>query len=306
MDRSLPADLRTYQQPAGRQDPRRSSSVPARRDPPVISRTGIGVSSAAAERPAPRRRVDVPLSAPGAEIRLPAVPAVGNKWRLLSGMITAALLLAMVFLLSSDAFRVGQVEVSGIQRLNQVEISRAIAVTGKPVFLINPDQIIRDLQLTFPGLSDIEVKVNWPARVEITLQERAPVLAWNWDGHVRWVDQKGVAFEPHDAGGDILQVKSSMLPPTVENRFVDPRIVNTVQALSGLAPEGVPMIFDEEHGLGWKDPRGWQVYFGFNDDDAAMKLVVYQAVVDYLQEKGITPAVINVEYLEAPYFRMEP
>ena len=39
--------------------------------------------------------------------------------------------------------------------------------------------------------------------------------------------------------------------------------------------------------------------------DIQMKLTVYQAIVAELQSKGITPALINVEHVQAPYYRME-
>jgi hypothetical protein len=131
------------------------------------------------------------------------------------------------------------------------------------------------------------------------------VLAWNWEGHVRWVDESGVAFEPHHQGVDLIQVNSAMLPPTVENRFVDPRIVDTVAILQSYLPQDVELIFDMDHGLGWQDQQGWVVYFGFNDDDAHKKMKIYQALVEYLAGKRITPRVINVEYVDSPYFRME-
>jgi hypothetical protein len=162
-----------------------------------------------------------------------------------------------------------------------------------------------DLSLTYPGLSNVAVQISWPAEVLISLEERVPVLAWNWDGHVRWVDEDGVAFEPHHEEVDLLQVNSAELPPTLENRFVDPRIVDTVDILASYVPQGVELIFDMDHGLGWQDNRGWVVYFGFNDDDAHQKMKIYQALVEYLQGKRITPGVINVEYVDSPYFRME-
>lgn len=259
----------------------------------------------AAGKPLPRRRVDVPLSSPGAEIRLPAVPAVSNKWRLLSGLLTVSLLVGLILLTQSSVFQVSDLEMEGLERYSAGEIAQAINVTGSSIFFINPERVKEDLTLTYPGLSDVNVKVHWPAQVQISLEERRPVLAWNWDGHVRWVDQNGVAFEPHDTGIDVIQVNSSILPPTVEDRFVDLRIVDTVAVLADLLPEDVDMIFDEDHGLGWNDSRGWVVYFGFNDDDAVQKMNVYLSLVDYLQGKRITPAVINVENLDSPYFRME-
>lgn len=285
---------------------RKKPVVATRRTPPIQSRNEIGMNTAVLDsRPLPRRRVDLPLSSPGAEIRLPAVPQVSNKWRILSGLLAVSTLMAMILLSQSVFFRVSAIQVEGLERFTVGEIAQAINLTGTSIFFINPARISEDLRLTYPGLSDIEVKISWPAGVTISLQERYPVLAWNWDGHVRWVDKDGVAFDAHDPGLDVIQVQSNMLPPTVQDRFVDPRLVDAVSALEPQIPEEVDLVFDQEHGLGWYDPRGWVVYFGFNDEDVEQKIVVYQALVDYLQGKGIRPKMINVEYLDSPYFRME-
>ena len=291
---------------SSRESQRSSAAVKSRRIPPVLSRTEIGVNTAAVEnRPIPRRRVDLALSSPGAEIRLPSVPQVSNKWRILSGVLSVSLLLGLILLPQADLFQVTNIQMQGLERFTESEITQAINITGSSIFFINPDRITEDLRLTYPGLSEIVVDASWPASVLISLEERYPVLAWNWDGHVRWVDKYGVAFDPHDMGLDVVQVKSIMLPPTIEDRFVDPRIVDTVSALAPYIPENVDMIYDPDHGLGWHDARGWVVYFGFNDDDAEQKMKVYQSLVDYLLGKRITPKIINVEFLESPYFRME-
>ena len=307
MDRTVRTRAKKRTEPGNPPNSRRSeASVASRRMPPVLSRSEIGMNTAAIDnRPIPRRRVDVPLSKPGAEIRFPAVPQVSNKWRILSGVLFISTLMGLILLTQSALFQVKNVEIQGLERFTRSEISRAIQVTGSSIFFINPERIKQDLQLTYPGLSEVAVKVSWPANVSILLEERFPVLAWSWDGHVRWVDSHGIAFEPHDEGLDVVQVNSEMLPPTVENRFVDPRIVDMVSALAPYLPEGVQMIFDPEHGLGWQDPRGWVAYFGFNDDDADQKMTVYLSLIDYLEGKRITPELINVEFLDSPYFRME-
>lgn len=285
---------------------RGTTDVSTRRSPQVLSRSELGIEAAVPEsRPMPRRRVDLPLSATGAEIRLPAVPAVSNKWRLISGALTISLLVGLILITQSGLFRVQEIQMEGLERYSAGEISQAINIVGSSVFFIDPDRVKQDLTLTYPGLSAVEVKLGWPAQVTISLQERVPVLAWSWDGHVRWVDHNGVAFEPHSPDVDVIQVNSTMLPPTIQDRFVDPRIVDTVTALAGYLPEGVDMVFDADHGLGWNDPRGWVVYFGFNDEDATQKMKVYLSLVDYLEGKRIIPKVINVEYADSPYFRME-
>ena len=289
-----------------RESLKKSSAVSSRKPPPVLSRSEIGINTAVLDnRNIPRRRVDVALSTPGAEIRLPAVPAVSNKWRLVSGILSVSLLLVLIMATRTGSFHVKGIQTQGLERFTEAEIAQAINIKGLPIFFIHPEKIKQDLENTYPGLSEVEVVVTWPANVLISLKERYPVLAWNWDGHVRWVDVNGVAFEPHDQGLDVVQVKSSMLPPTVHDRFVDPRIVRTVGTLSEYLPQDTELIFDADHGLGWHDDRGWVVYFGFNDDDAAQKMIVYQALVDYLEKKRITPAMINIEFLDAPYFRMK-
>jgi hypothetical protein len=285
---------------------RESPTVSSRRTPPVQSRSEIGVYTVPLDsRPIPRRRVDLPLSTPGAEIRLPAVPVVNNKWRILSGVLTIGLLTGMILLTQSGLFKVTDLKMEGLERYTAGEISQAINITGSSIFFINPERVKEDLTLTYPGLSNVNVEVGWPAKVKIFLQERTPVLAWSWDGHVRWVDLNGVAFEPQNQDVKVIQVNSEVLPPTVKDRFVDPRIVDTVAVLSEYLPEDVELTYDTEHGLGWHDSRGWNVYFGLNDDDPRQKMNIYLALVDYLEGKRITPKVINVEYMDSPYFRME-
>ena len=285
---------------------RNFSSVSSRRMPPVQSRSGLGAGNPAVDsRPLPRRRVDVPLSANGAEIRLPAVPEMGNRWRFLSGLLAFSLMVGLIMLTQATFFQVKGIQIEGLENYTEGEISQAINIVGSSIFFVDPELVKEDLRLTYPGLSEVAVEISWPASVLISLEERIPVLAWNWDGHVRWVDHNGVAFEPHHPGVDLIQVNSAMLPPTVENRFVDPRIVDTVAILASYIPEDVELLFDVDHGLGWQDNRGWVVYFGFNDDDAHQKMMIYQALVEYLKGKRITPRVINVEYVESPYFRME-
>jgi hypothetical protein len=80
-----------------------------------------------------------------------------------------------------------------------------------------------------------------------------------------------------------------------------------VQALKGLAghvPPGVPILYDREYGFGWNDPRGWRVHFGTSASDVQLKVHVYESMVDSLSQRGIRPALINVMYPTAPYYRM--
>ena len=67
---------------------------------------------------------------------------------------------------------------------------------------------------------------------------------------------------------------------------------------------GVPVLYESEMGFGWNDPRGWRVYFGTKASDVELKMRVYESMVNSLAQRGIRPALINVTYPTAPYYRM--
>ena len=86
--------------------------------------------------------------------------------------------------------------------------------------------------------------------------------------------------------------------------FLSPEMVSAIMSMSAQAPAGTPLVYDAQHGLGWKDPQGWEVYFG-NVRDMGIKLKIYQALLKRLQEEGITPVLVSVEYIHSPYYRVE-
>lgn len=304
-DRRQDEKLRGQRKRGSSDVPRRRSRESGREMPPVLSRNNIGLNTVAVdEGHSPRRRYDVPLSSPGAEIRLPAVPAIHNYWRIFSGVLTVALLTALFLIWKAPYFQVTTVAVEGVKRFTAGEISKAIDAVGNPIFTIHPNQLERDLENTYSGFSSIDVQVTWPSGVKVVLEERKPVIAWDWEGHVRWVDEEGMGFDPHGEGVDVITIESPILPSTSGGQFLDPALVRAVIGLSSHAPEDVRMVYHPEHGLGWKDSRGWQVYFGSDPQDMDRKMLVYQSIIEHLGEKGIRPSLISVEHLRAPYFRM--
>jgi hypothetical protein len=81
-------------------------------------------------------------------------------------------------------------------------------------------------------------------------------------------------------------------------------MVDMLKNLAGQVPPGEFILYDARMGFGWNDPRGWRVYFGGSVDDIQLKMNVYAAMVKSLTDRGIHPALINVTYPSAPYYRM--
>ena len=77
-----------------------------------------------------------------------------------------------------------------------------------------------------------------------------------------------------------------------------------LRPLAAQVPPGVTILYDESFGFGWNDPRGWKVYFGTSGNDVELKMRVYESLVASLTQPGIRPALINVTYPTAPYYRL--
>lgn len=292
----------------GRRRPKIAVATP----PPVVMRREIPTRTAAeSKHTRARRRFDVALPIPGAEMSFPMLPALHLSWRWLSGLMVMALVAALYFLWTLPMFRVSEPEITGLQRVTLADVQTVIGLSNQPVFMVNPSGIKEDLQQAFPEMSAITVEVRLPAAVIVDVAERTPAIDWKDGDREVWVDQQGVAFPPRGDPGKLVvvegQINSQVITSTVRTatQFVDPQMVVAILETASLAPKKATIIYDAEHGLGWKDTRGWQVYFGMDTSNIDVKLLVYQALVKKLKADGVQPAFISVEYANAPYYRME-
>ena len=70
-------------------------------------------------------------------------------------------------------------------------------------------------------------------------------------------------------------------------------------------PAGTTLTYSQQNGMGWADNRGWNVFVGVDLEQIDQKMKVYEAVVNKLSQEGITPVMISVENVHAPFYRME-
>jgi cell division protein FtsQ len=281
--------------------------------PPVMSRQAAGGSPTVRRTGStPRRRYDIALNVPGAEIRLPSVPQVRVGWRLVSGLVVLAMLAALYGMFFTPMFKVESVEIIGAQRLTSEDINQALGLYGELIFAINPAQVQERLEAAFPELASFELAVGLPRTIALSVVERTPVVAWVQDGQETWMDTEGIGFPPRGEVQGLLYVQASGLPMGAdqeggyESLVLKPELVESMLAMQAYLPEGGQLLFDAGRGFGWDDGRGWRVFFGQEISEINQKLSTYQTLVETLGARGITPALISVEYLQAPYYRTEP
>ncbi len=304
------------------------TSEPVR--PPLLMRGSFAGTAVPENRRGKKakRRYDLALGTSGAEIRLPALPKVAIGWRFLSGFLVVGLFVLIYTLWNFPALQVETLNVEGLKNLKSEDINVIAGVSGKAIFLVEPAKIQRDLLAAFPELENVVVEVKIPAKVSVKVVERQPLLTWQQDGQTLWVDGTGVTFPKRGEAGPAILVEAEDAPismtvnkplssltegeaaaeaspqePTALKLPVD--LVNSVLAMAEEAPENTPLVYSNQHGLGWKDPGGWQVFFGKDTAVMDMKLNVYKAIVKRLKKEDIQPALISVEYVHAPYYRLE-
>ncbi len=273
-----------------------------------------------------RSRVYMPTGTPGSEVRLPALPQLRLSWRVLSGLIAVGMLVLLFMMGTSTAFAVDQVNLTGGIRVPAEEITQKLDLQGQSIISVIPGEVENQILETFPDIKAADVNVRMPAGIDIVIQERIPALLWLKNEEiVYWIDQDGFAFTvrgeatlpirvyangepPHPLGwvAPELQLQESESETAEALPLVDPAFVTTVQKLNGIKPPESPMLYDEENGLGWVDPHGWQVYFGDDDANIDMKLLEYARIVETILDRNLQPVLISMEFLHAPYYRLEP
>ncbi|MEJ2706469.1 MAG: FtsQ-type POTRA domain-containing protein [Anaerolineales bacterium] len=308
--------------------------------PPMMVRGAIpGLPMTRKKRSRAKRRVDVSLGMPGVEMRLPSLPRVRIGWRLVSAVIVALLGFLLYNLWNSPKYQVNAAQIKGLQRISAHEVQAVLGLSGQPVFTLNQHELQDKLTKAFPEFESVSVQVSLPNLVNVSVQERVPVLIWRKGDQIQMVDADGIAFPIREDAMELglPVVEASSLPPLLQlqdsqaeldasqleysavqngaqgtaqsaaqeaRQFMSAEMVTAVVTMALQAPVGTTLVYDASHGLGWIDQGGWHVYFG-DVADMQMKMHVYHALIEKLQQDGSTPRMVSVEYVHAPYFRLE-
>lgn len=258
-----------------------------------------------------RRRNYLKLGDRGAELRLPALPSIRVGWRVFSGFTVAISLFALYSMFMSTRFIVNRVELSGAERLDGNAVNSALQVSGAWIFDVQPEQMLGVLETQFPELETVSISIGFPARVIVKVVERLPVVSWEQAGLQVWIDAAGIAFLPQESGAGLISVSAIEPPPALaadaaaRHQLITPQMVAAIQALNEFAPEGVTLLYDPKMGFGWNDPSGWLAFFGQDGVDIDQRLAIYQTIVAELAARRLSPTLVSVAQLHAPYYRMD-
>jgi cell division protein FtsQ len=257
-------------------------------------------------------------------------------WRVLSLLLVGILTYSLLVAWQSPDYKISAVKVTGLQRLTETEILSKVNTLGMHSFAVIPEAIRMEIIAAFPELRDVVITVGIPASLEIHVVERQPMVAWQSKTMLIWVDSEGYLIPPRGAVGEILKIQADSLPAYQLKSSID--VVDTVKIIrdkpffkanpSALAFFAVPkqidgmlltaalqlnawmpnektLLYQKQRGLGWKDARGWDVFVGQKLEGINDKMVMYETIVRELEKQGISPTLVSVEFLHAPYYRTD-
>lgn len=259
-------------------------------------------------------------------------------WRFFSALLTLAFSTCLLAGWQSADFRVASVEIKGNERISPEEVQASFNVQQQPIFTVKPDEITRKISRAFPEFKDIHVSAVFPNRLIINLKERKPILTWKSNDGSIWVDEEGFIIPVRGNSGSLLTIESSTLPlfshpqskeesePEMDkfhekrnywklpkysmtwfeyHRNIEPGLFNAILRLNQFIPAENVFLFDVHRGLGWNDAHGWKIFVGLDLEKINEKMLAYERIVSELTSRGIRPSLVSVEYLHAPYYRME-
>ncbi|MEM6528393.1 MAG: FtsQ-type POTRA domain-containing protein [Chloroflexota bacterium] len=226
-------------------------------------------------------------------------------WRAASATIVLGMLGVLGVFFVSNAFYVHTVAVGGMETLTKVEVFALTDVANFHLFWIDPEQVRENL-IASPTITEAEVRLGWPPQmIQIVIRERQPALVWEQAGVATWIDLQGQVMQLREDRDTLIRVSYEGVGGTEDplgpNDRVPVDVVSGALQLRELLLDVRLLRYNPDYGLGFRDARGWDAWFG-TGTDMPDKILIYNALVENLQGRGIQPDVISVADPEAVYY----
>lgn len=263
-------------------------------------------------------------------------------WKLLSMFaVVMVMLLAINFALTSNAFRIEQVSVSGTHNDALIQTIQSMGMRGQNIFLLDVAFLTGRID-ALPSVASASLSKQWPNQLMVTVVERVPVLLWQTPRGLYSVDNQGIiiAQASETMGTDHLgtvvditgQDKSkkdggnaSLLRPGMHLDQADvafaKNIFDRAQKVAGLTTfklqyDGTmyASVADDTTGQSHRgsyiivSPDGWKAYLGGANDTNSLdnRLVELQQILLLAQKQQLNLATIDLRYGLRPVFTLKP
>lgn len=275
-------------------------------------RGGVGAAVIELRR---TRRVPLPQARPDRQARLRRADVEGRRAALksqvsaawvLGKLMAAVLLVGGIWLIqqgaASSELRVARIVVEGNALVREDEITAALAVEGTHLFFVRTRRLERILEAD-PAIERAQVHAVLPHTVLVAVQERLPAVVWNTGETQMLTDAQGLALR---IGAQPLPTVHAPSSPVIVGARVDASAVRIAQTvgprLDTLGLAGAVLEYQPGSGVSVVKPGSYRVALGSSDRLEA-KLDAYWTIRQYLEQTRTPAELIDVRFLDRPYFR---
>ena len=162
------------------------------------------------------------------------------------------------------------------------------------------------------------------------------MITWQSKDAQMWVDSEGYLIPARGQADAMLIIQANSLPPyqlksSIQDpetlmvirdkpylkpnpstlayfavpKKIDENLLTAILQLNAWMPNEASLLYQKQRGIGWKDARGWDVFVGRKLEGINDKMVMYETIVRELEKEGISPTLLSVEFLHAPYYRTD-
>jgi cell division septal protein FtsQ len=249
-----------------------------------------------------------------------AVGRVRFNWRWLAIVPILALIVYGVAQLFTDyQFYVYTADIQGNQRVPSQAIYDASGVDQKSIFWVNGGQVEKRVA-ALPGIASASVRVRLPNRVTISVQERAPLVAWQVGGSDVWIatdgapmpiagtppvltlidaDSVAADLQPTDASAATAPISATL---TAASPRLRTNVFTALVALHARYPDVTNVYYGRQEGLYFRAPEGWTVFLG-DTGDIAGRLALLESARPRIAAQSVPPEVVDLRVDNNAYLR---
>jgi cell division protein FtsQ len=136
-------------------------------------------------------------------------------------------------------FKVAKIEIAGCTAVSKERVLDASGIIAHQTSLLTLDSSQIEARIAaIPWVARVEVKRNWPAKLQITIEENAPIALLhtpNGEGsQLQYLDGKGNAFSSVQPGGDVDFPVVTGLTEVADQQLKDKALAEILLFLSKL------------------------------------------------------------------------
>ena len=225
------------------------------------------------------------------------------KPRVIAAALLVVLAAAAAWLGLDGRFYVTRISVTGVTRTPPLDVANHSGLVGVHIFWVNAAEAEDQLLRSTPGLKSARVTCQLPAQCSIRVVERTPLIAWQYDQAVTWVDADGATFAAYAEEPDLnlITIEAAQGPALIAGRLADPNVVAAALSVVRALPAVQRYRFSGAHGLEFDDERGFPVYLGLADE-MSDRVMIWKALRDSLAAREVQPKFVDIRYPLAPFY----